>query len=526
MAEPNGYIQGKDGKPLELVDATARRQLAGKLDAPGNVKAGDYLRVQSIGADGTVVLEGAEAPGGGSGQNVNVFAGKTAFFFGDSLTEKNWHYTKGYHQWVKELLGLASYDNYGVSGYKVSDVYNKVKSVSGTAPLIFVMCGTNDESHSVPLGQMGDATTETTYGSLHLLCAELKSKYPTSIVVFITPTYQTSITHSAGVTNYEISKAIREVCQKFTIPVFDNFVLSGIYPTNLSVFTTDKCHWNDMGHEMVGKNLAAYMLNTFHYVYANGDSGGEDETTVPVTGVSLNATSGTLAVGASTTLTATVFPADATNKAVSWKSSNTSVATVSGGVVVAVSGGTATITATTVDGGFTAEYALTIDAESGEGDSTGFVGKTVKMTGYAQNNLFAFTAIANIDDDAKQGNTVEFRVSGANAQNLVTHTAEWMQLFGDDTGVCSNGKYTNALSDGTPVTATISESNELSAVATYSINTEPTSPNMKVAISLKAIDPAQSSQFTIEQISVVVNGVEKPIIAIGGFFNGETYEII
>ena len=70
MVNPNGYIQGKDGKPLELVDATARRQLAGKLDAPGGVKAGDYLRVQSVGADGTVVLEGAEGPGPGSGQNV------------------------------------------------------------------------------------------------------------------------------------------------------------------------------------------------------------------------------------------------------------------------------------------------------------------------------------------------------------------------------------------------------------------------------------------------------------------------
>lgn len=70
MVNPNGYIQGTDGKPLELADITARRQLAGKLDAPGGVKAGDYLRVKSAGEDGTVVLEGAEAPGGGAGQNV------------------------------------------------------------------------------------------------------------------------------------------------------------------------------------------------------------------------------------------------------------------------------------------------------------------------------------------------------------------------------------------------------------------------------------------------------------------------
>lgn len=74
MAEPNGYIQGADGKPLELVDITARRQLAGKLDAPDGVKAGDYLRVKSVGEDGTVVVEGAEGPGEDPGQSLNPVA--------------------------------------------------------------------------------------------------------------------------------------------------------------------------------------------------------------------------------------------------------------------------------------------------------------------------------------------------------------------------------------------------------------------------------------------------------------------
>ena len=50
-------------------DQTARKDLKAKLNAPDSVKAGDYLRVQSIGAEGTVVLEGAEGTGNGSGQN-------------------------------------------------------------------------------------------------------------------------------------------------------------------------------------------------------------------------------------------------------------------------------------------------------------------------------------------------------------------------------------------------------------------------------------------------------------------------
>lgn len=55
---PNGYIIGSNGLPLELTDAEARRQLAGKLNKPDGLAVGDYLKVRSIGADGTVELEG------------------------------------------------------------------------------------------------------------------------------------------------------------------------------------------------------------------------------------------------------------------------------------------------------------------------------------------------------------------------------------------------------------------------------------------------------------------------------------
>ena len=85
-------------------------------------------------------------------------------------------------------------------------------------------------------------------------------------------------------------------------------------------------------------------------------------TTVAVTGVTLNATDWTVLNSATSypyteQLVATVLPANATNKQVTWKSSNTSLATVSSsGLVTWVGSGSAsfTVTATTVDGGFTA----------------------------------------------------------------------------------------------------------------------------------------------------------------------------
>ena len=84
---------------------------------------------------------------------------------------------------------------------------------------------------------------------------------------------------------------------------------------------------------------------------------------IPVTGVSLDESSITLDVGGSQTLTATVTPEDATNKKVCWSSDNEAVATVSeDGVVTAVAGGTAVITATTHDGLFTATCTVTVNA--------------------------------------------------------------------------------------------------------------------------------------------------------------------
>ena len=88
--------------------------------------------------------------------------------------------------------------------------------------------------------------------------------------------------------------------------------------------------------------------------------------TVAVTGVSLNASSGELVIGSQTTLTATVTPSDASNKTVTWTSSAPTVASVANGVVTALAAGSAVITVTTADGGYTASYNLTVKAATSD----------------------------------------------------------------------------------------------------------------------------------------------------------------
>jgi uncharacterized protein YjdB len=83
--------------------------------------------------------------------------------------------------------------------------------------------------------------------------------------------------------------------------------------------------------------------------------------TVSVTSVSLNLSSLSGVVGGSGSLTATVNPSNATDKSVTWQSSNPSVASVTNGTVSYTGVGNATITVKTNDGNYTATCTITVD---------------------------------------------------------------------------------------------------------------------------------------------------------------------
>jgi len=90
-----------------------------------------------------------------------------------------------------------------------------------------------------------------------------------------------------------------------------------------------------------------------------GDNGGTQP--IAVSGVTVTPSSAALSVGSTANLTASVQPTNASNKGVSWSSSNTRVATVSpSGVVTGVSAGNANVTVTTADGGRTASSSVKV----------------------------------------------------------------------------------------------------------------------------------------------------------------------
>jgi parallel beta-helix repeat protein len=120
-----------------------------------------------------------------------------------------------------------------------------------------------------------------------------------------------------------------------------------------------------------------------------------------VTGVSVSPTSTSILTGSTQQLTATVLPSNATNKTVTWSSSNTTVATVNSvGLVTAIASGSAVITVKTQDGSKTASS--TINVSSTNTSSTGStIGSNVigSLSETADNGHWIaskFTATSNI----------------------------------------------------------------------------------------------------------------------------------
>ena len=157
---------------------------------------------------------------------------------------------------------------------------------------------------------------------------------------------------------------------------------------------------------------------------------------IVISSISLNQTSASLKVGETVTLTATVKPDDATNKTVTWSTSDASVATVENGVVTAKMIGTATITAKAGDK--TATCAITVEATPvtsvnlDKPSASLKVGETVTLTATVKPDDATDKTVTWSTSDASVA-TVENGVVTAKMIGTATITAK----AGDKTATCA-----------------------------------------------------------------------------------------
>lgn len=205
---------------------------------------------------------------------------------------------------------------------------------------------------------------------------------------------------------------------------------------------------NDPSHKGMTSSLSSteqmplYDANTNEKLF--GDEPGPI-VVIPPTGVEIVPATLTINKGQTKTLTATVSPENATNKKVTWKSDDESIATVNNdGEVTAVKKGNVKITATTVEGGITAEcavevtdivlpkYALTINT-----NEQGTVSLSPNATEYEEGTEVTLTAKA-----ASGYQFVEWSGDITGSTNPITITMTGNKtvtpLFEVYTGPCSN----------------------------------------------------------------------------------------
>lgn len=140
-------------------------------------------------------------------------------------------------------------------------------------------------------------------------------------------------------------------------------------------------------------------------------------TNVAVTGVTVSPSSVTIGINATTTLTKTISPSNATNQSVSWSSSNTGIARVdaASGVVTGVAAGTATITVRTSDGGKTANATVTVTSSAtGGGGGNGVLTRAVWLN-ISGDQLSALKSNGNFPNSPSFTNTVSSFAGPSNA---------------------------------------------------------------------------------------------------------------
>ena len=323
---------------------------------------------------------------------------------------------------VDNVLSMLTFNDNTTQGVTLNGVGNKAAvtktpavEASGGKLQVNVSLGDGGEpGNTVKLSMPSDAAYLDTYKTAERVSMQLY--LPKADVTGATGLY--GIYGTNGDTdfqrwdNYKMANTFPSDDDYYCITIDNDFVRQGTTPMNRATVT-----WFCVNFFV--KDIATagpiYVDNIMFYTPYKDP--------VAVTGVTLSKTENTLEEGATFALDATVAPADALNKAVTWSSDNEAVATVLGGTVRAVGAGTAKITVTTVDGGKTADCDVTVTANP--------LAKLAVTTGSGITPLSTVTGTAAGMTYKRLPNGSPIAISGTSVPNLLPGDYEFAN--GDNT---------------------------------------------------------------------------------------------
>lgn len=243
----------------------------------------------------------------------------------------------------------------------------------------------------------------------------------------------------------------------------------------------------------------------------------EEQQTVAVTSVTVSPATLSLTEGESGTLTATIAPENATDKTVTWSSSDNAVATVENGEVTAVGHGTAVITATA--GGVSGSCTVTVNAPTSVWDGTVPAAQPESYAVDADGNVTIGDAAAFVwfaqqaQEDTFAGKTVTL------AANIDLDGQEW-------TPIAEGSRSGNTYSEGDAHFDGTFDGNGLT-IAGLKISSLPAGASEDYAVGLfGVVDGGTVRNFTLADVAIDVEASECAGGAVGLLVGGGTAENI
>lgn len=236
----------------------------------------------------------------------NKWYGKKWLLIGDSISTDEADLAKnGYGKLISRELGMTL-TNIAISGKTMSEAYGWLDNMSEKFDLITIMMGTNNQGYNCGIGSLNDSyytagtynSNNSFYAQTQLLIEKLKTKYPKSVIIFLTPIKRTGVGDTAQnndengyfkklFTTEKYRDVIIDCCNYYSIPYIDlyNTIDPRIESNRKLYFVkddgSDGTHPNDLGHALfLAPVIKDGIVKQCPYYFNEWNNGGEPDTPV------------------------------------------------------------------------------------------------------------------------------------------------------------------------------------------------------------------------------------------------------